>query len=119
MNREYRNYIFVALGSSIIILIILLDLLSTVNWLLLRYNNLIRYINRVDGSYLSEIELFYFGNGLKNLNLLTDIILYSIVLIVIVMVVLVFYFSTDHFKKDNCCECGKMYPIYIKIKKSV
>lgn len=117
MNREYRNYIFVGLGCSAIVLIILLDLLGALNWLLTSYNHLVRSVNFTFGSTLSEREVFFFGNGLKSLNLLVDILLYTIVSIIIIMVALALYFSTDHFKEGNSCECGKRYPAYTKIRK--
>lgn len=96
MKREVRNYIFMGMGFSVILTLILLDLLSTINSLLLKYNSRTQAVNRIFNVDWHEIEIRFFGYGMKNIGFFVDLAIYSIIILIVVMVFLKIYWSVKH-----------------------
>jgi len=99
MKREVKNYIFIGLGFTIILLVILWDLLSTINWLIKSYNRIVFRAIILTNSTFNEMEIHIFGKGMTDISLLMDIIIWSLIFIVIGMVILKLSWSVKEWEQ--------------------
>lgn len=97
-KREIRNYILIGLGSTVIILILLFHLIGTMNWLLNGYNFLVDHINTKYNETMEHRSLIFFGERMKSISLLVDIIIVFIILIVSLIVYLAIKWSLKEVK---------------------
>ena len=96
MRREVRNYLFMGMGFSVILLLIMWDLLTTINYLLRQYNDLIYNYNYLVEDDVMPIYLNFFGSGVYSTKGFMDIILTIVFIIVICMVYLKIKWSVTH-----------------------
>ena len=96
MKKQTRNYIFMGLGFLTILILIGWDLLSTINWLLLEYNQNIQLVNRIYDVEWNEIEIGIFGHGVKDITFFIDFTLSLVIILIVVMVFLKIYWSVKH-----------------------
>jgi len=96
MRREVRNYLFMGMGFSVILLLIMWDLLTTINYLLRQYNDLIYNYNYLVEDDVMPIYLNFFGSGVYSTKGFMDIILTIVFIIVICMVYFKIKWSVTH-----------------------
>ena len=99
--REIRNYILIAMGFAVICLMFLFHLLSPINTLLHRYNNLIDYVNKKYNTTHSHQSVIFFGETMESIVVLIDTIIVVIVVIIILMVYLTIRWSFKESKKSE------------------
>ncbi|MCJ7481522.1 MAG: hypothetical protein MUO31_01000 [Thermodesulfovibrionales bacterium] len=101
MKREIRNYLFMGLGFLVILLLIMWDLLSAINSILIRYNYFISQTNIQYETTYPDQEIFFFGTGLgkDEINLFKDVLMFMIISIIISMVVLKIVWSIKEARK--------------------
>ena len=92
-SKRGQNYIFMAMGFGVITLFVSFHLIQTIGIMLQNYNNLVYSVNNNFNATYSEMEIVFFGNGVKSVNLLFDILIIFLVVLVIVMVFLKIYWS--------------------------
>jgi len=99
MKREVRNYIFMGMGFSVILLLIMWDLLETINYLLRQHNDLIYAYNYLVEDDVQPIYLNFFGSGVYSTKGFMDIIFLIVFILVISMVYLKIKWSITHENK--------------------
>ena len=98
MSKRTQNYIFMAMGFGVIVLFISFHLIQTIGTVLQKYNNLVYQVNIGFNTTYSEMEIVFFGTGVKSVNFLFDILMVFLVILVIIMVFLKVYWS--EYKKE-------------------
>ncbi len=101
MKREYRNYVIVLICSSIIILLFIFHYIETINYLLLDYNRLVRWVNKYSDFIYFEKEVWIFGTGLKDITFIVDIILAFIVILICLLIFLTIYWTVRDNQKSE------------------
>ncbi len=101
MKREYRNYVIILICSTIIILLFIFHYIETINYLLLDYNRLVRWVNKYPDFDYFEKEVWFFGFGLKQINFLVDVILVFIVILICLLIFLMIYWTVQDNQKSE------------------
>ena len=93
MRKIVQNYIFISLGTAIIILLITFHLIRTINILVYDYNNLVVHINKSFNRTYPEYNIPFFGKNHTEFNFLVDINLVIIIILIVGMIFLKIYWS--------------------------
>lgn len=99
LSREVKNYILIAMGSTVIILMFIFHLLSPINDLLHRYNHLVDYTNKRNNTTYSHQAVIFFGETMESIVVLIDILIVAIVVVVFLIVYLAIKWNIKEVKK--------------------
>ena len=91
------------LGLGIIIIIILMDLLDTINTLLICYNGLVKQTNAMfeDKTPLGYQSITFFGTGMRDVSILKNIAIYFMIFLISIMIFLKIYWSVKYQNKKE------------------
>ncbi len=91
MKKSVQNYIFIALGFTVILLLVSFHLLDALHRLMYEYNWMVEITNNLCNTTYSKKEIYFFGTGFNSFNFLLDTIIAIMVVLVGFIVFLMIY----------------------------
>lgn len=93
MKREVRNYTIMGMGFCAILILIAWDLLTTINWILIEFNDRTQKINEKFEVDYKKIDIYFFGYGMEDIGFFVDMTLFMAIILIVGMAFMAIYWS--------------------------